>query len=159
MKKYASSLPIEDCTIGIVGLGLMGGAIAAALRNCGAAAKRQILACDTSEETLAQALAAGLIDEGFTENEGTQAAGETLGVSEMLRRCDLVFLCLNPSTLLRFMEKRMGDFREGALITDIAGRKAGSARLWKKRSGRIWILSPVTPWRGRKREVLPTRGS
>jgi prephenate dehydrogenase len=41
----------------------------------------------------------------------------------MLGRCDLVFLCLNPGTLLRFMKKQMAAFKSGALITDIAGIK------------------------------------
>jgi len=117
---------VEDCTIGIAGLGLMGGAFATALRNCGAAATEHLLACDTNEEVLAEALASGLIDEGFTQSQ------DSLGISLMLKRCDLVFLCLNPSTLLRFMEERMGDFREGALITDIAGSKGRICSVMEK---------------------------
>ncbi|GHT57836.1 prephenate dehydrogenase [Spirochaetia bacterium] len=110
--------PIEDCVVGIVGLGLMGGAIAMALRNCGALAKNsntaggdRLLACDADGETLKAALAAGVIDEGFPSPEN------------MLSRCDLVFLCLNPSTLLRFLDTWMPAFKPGALITDIAGIK------------------------------------
>ncbi|MCL2318704.1 MAG: prephenate dehydrogenase [Treponema sp.] len=112
--------PVEDCTIGIVGLGLMGGAVAMALRSSGAAQAGHLLACDSSDEILAQALSAGLIDEGFTESSG------------MLKRCDLVYLCLNPSTLLRFMETRMADFKEGALITDIAGTKGRICAVMEK---------------------------
>jgi len=125
----ASTRPVEECTIGIVGLGLMGGAVAIALRNCGAASAEHLLACDTSEETLARALSSGLIDEGFTVTQETHGISQphsfpkTLGVSQMLGRCDLVFICLNPSTLLRFMDSHMADFKEGALITDIAGTK------------------------------------
>ena len=104
--------PIETCTVGIVGLGLMGGAFAMALRNVMGRGGR-ILACDTDEPTLAAAKAAEDIDEGFTLPE------------EMLGRCDLVFLCINPSALLRFMERRMSAFTAGTLITDIAGVKAG----------------------------------
>jgi prephenate dehydrogenase len=106
--------PIEDCTVGIVGLGLMGGAVAMALRKEGIippAGAGRVLGCDLDGTTLAAARAAGLIDQGFT------------GPGAMLGRCDLVFLCLNPSTLLRFMAEHMGDFRPGALITDIAGIK------------------------------------
>ncbi|GHV57162.1 prephenate dehydrogenase [Spirochaetia bacterium] len=126
--------PIEDCVVGIVGLGLMGGAIAMALRNCGALAKNsntviggssitacgaassgagaaRLLACDTDSEPLKAALAEGVIDEGFPSPEN------------MLPRCDLVFLCLNPSTLLRFLDTWMPAFKPGALITDIAGIK------------------------------------
>jgi len=123
---------VEDCTIGIVGLGLMGGAIATALRNCGAAPAERLLAYDTNEETLAQALSAGLIDEGFTESDGKPDIAETQGISGMLKRCDLVFLCLNPSTLIRFMETRMGNFKEGALIVDIAGTKGRICSVMEK---------------------------
>ena len=117
---------IEDCVVGIAGLGLMGGAVAMALgrlKSGGApegtgggggerpAGPRRILACDVQDEAIRAALAAGVIDEGFS------------GPEDMLGRCDLVFLCLNPSTLLRFMERWMGLFKPGALITDIAGIK------------------------------------
>jgi prephenate dehydrogenase len=103
--------PVEECTIGIAGLGLMGGAIAMALKNCGAASAGRLLACDRDEETLGAALAQGVIDGGFSSPR------------EMLGRCEIVFLCLNPSTMLRFLDQWMGAFRSGALITDIAGIK------------------------------------
>jgi prephenate dehydrogenase len=86
----------------------MGGAIAMALRHLKPA---WLLACDIDSDTVAAALADGAIDEGFTN------------AVELLSRCDLVFLCLNPSTLLRFMDTNMGAFKSGALITDIAGVK------------------------------------
>jgi prephenate dehydrogenase len=83
-----------------------------ALRRSGAGTQGgEILACDTDGLTLAAALDRSLIDRGFSRAE------------EMLPRCDLVFLCLNPSTLLRFLENRMGAFKRGALLTDIAGIK------------------------------------
>jgi prephenate dehydrogenase len=104
--------PPEACTVGIVGLGLMGGALAMALRRTGLARGR-LLACDTDEGTLA--LGRELVDQGFSSP------------AEMLPRCDLVFLCLNPSTLLRFLETWMGAFKEGALLTDIAGIKGNIA--------------------------------
>lgn len=104
--------PIEKCTVGIVGLGLMGGAIALALRKEKIVGKTgRLLACDIDVETIGAALAEGVIDEGFTVPD------------TMLERCDVVFLCLNPSTLLRFMTQYMAAFRTGALITDIAGIK------------------------------------
>jgi prephenate dehydrogenase len=108
--------PPEQCTTGIAGLGLMGGALAMALRRMGA---RRLLACDISGETLDAAKQSGLIDEGWPIGEGG-ASPDT-----MLAQCDLVFLCLNPSTLIRFMEQWMGAFKSGAIITDIAGVKSG----------------------------------
>jgi prephenate dehydrogenase len=106
---------VEECVIGIAGLGLMGGAFALALRNCGAAAPGRLLACDTDEKVLQAALTENVIDEGFVSPE------------KMLPRCDLVFLCLNPSTLLAFWEAFSGIFKTGALITDIAGIKGNIA--------------------------------
>jgi prephenate dehydrogenase len=108
---------VEDLTIGIAGLGLMGGAFALALRECGAAGKDRLLGFDTDPKAAAFFLKEGVIGEGWHPGleEGLKAA--------MLRRCDLVFLCLNPSTLIRFLSLHMEDFKSGALITDIAGIK------------------------------------
>ncbi|MDR0630005.1 MAG: prephenate dehydrogenase [Treponema sp.] len=104
--------PLETSTVGIVGLGLMGGAIALALRSEGIIRTGgRILAYDRNHDTLALAQAEGVIDEGMYSPE------------VMLAQCDLVFLCLTPTTLLRFMESQMTAFRPGTLITDIAGIK------------------------------------
>jgi prephenate dehydrogenase len=95
-----------------VGLGLMGGAIALALRKEKIVWEQgRLLACDIDAGVIGAALGEGVIDEGFTVPE------------TMLGRCDVVFLCLNPSTLLRFMTQYMAAFRVGALLTDIAGIK------------------------------------
>ncbi|MDR3341480.1 MAG: prephenate dehydrogenase [Treponema sp.] len=102
--------PIETCTVGIVGLGLMGGAIARALGSI-IGERGRIVAHDLDGDTLARAQAEGVIDEGFTAPK------------PMLDRCDLVFLCINPATVLRFMETWMAAFPPGTLITDIAGIK------------------------------------
>ncbi|MDR0449968.1 MAG: prephenate dehydrogenase, partial [Treponema sp.] len=121
--RAAGLKPAEEATVGIVGLGLMGGAVAMALRRAGIAdpeAGGRLLACDTDSGTLSAALGRLVIDEGF------------LSPQEMLPRCDLVFLCLNPSSLLRFLEARMGDFKPGALITDIAGIKGKIAEAAEK---------------------------
>jgi prephenate dehydrogenase len=104
--------PVEECVIGVVGLGLMGGAVALALRKCGAAGAGRLLACDTDSSVLDAALGEGLIDEGFVTPE------------TLLERADFVYLCLNPSTLLAFMKTWMASFKRGALITDIAGVKS-----------------------------------
>ncbi|MDR2397957.1 MAG: prephenate dehydrogenase [Spirochaetaceae bacterium] len=107
---------LETYTVGFAGLGLMGGAIALALRSQGIIREEgRILAYDHYPDTLALALAEGAIDRGFDAPEA------------MLSQCDLVFLCLNPTTLLRFMENQMASFRRGTLITDIAGIKGSIA--------------------------------
>jgi prephenate dehydrogenase len=108
---------IENCVLGIVGLGLMGGAVAMAIRPL---KPRRILALDADPATLKAAKAEGVIDDGWVN---TDAGGAS--TAAMLGQCDLVFLCLNPAALLRFLEARMDAFRPGALITDIAGIKGG----------------------------------
>ena len=121
--------PIEECTVGIVGLGLMGGAIALALgKHCGVKAER-LLACDPDEAALAEALEQGLIGGAYTRaDQGFCPGPPPTEKPNMLGLCDLVFLCLNPSTLIRFLGQWMGAFKSGALITDIAGIKGNIAR-------------------------------
>jgi prephenate dehydrogenase len=115
--------PVEDCVVGIVGLGLMGGALALALRPL---KPRRLLALDRDRASIDAAKAEGVIDEGWVNDDTGDAAAAMLG------RCDLVFLCLNPKALIRFLDSRMGDFRSGALITDIAGIKNGVAAAAEK---------------------------
>jgi prephenate dehydrogenase len=100
--------PIEDCAVGIAGMGVMGGAVAMAL---GKLAPVRILACDPDSGAVGAALADGVIHEAFTDAKA------------MLCRCDLVYLCINPSALLEFMDAHMDHFKSGTLITDIAGVK------------------------------------
>jgi len=114
--------PLHECTIGIVGLGLMGGAIALALRNNCGVKQQRLLACDINCETLLDA-----------QNKNLIAAGWDTGkAGEMLEKCDLVFLCLNPSSIIRFLEKWEGSFKTGCLITDIAGTKGSIAAVAEK---------------------------
>jgi len=105
--------PIEECTIGIVGMGLMGGAIALALRNRCGVAQDNLLAYDIDNNALTLAKEVGLIAHNWT--------GNTAG--EMLARCDVVFLCLGPAALLKFVDEWEHSFKPGALVTDIAGVK------------------------------------
>jgi prephenate dehydrogenase len=103
---------LENCNFGFVGLGLMGGALAIALKKekiVGEGGK--ILAYDLDKNVLLEAKAQHIIDEGFND------------ASLMLQQCDVVFICLNPSAEIAFLAKHMNDFRAEALITDISGVK------------------------------------
>ena len=118
---------IIDCNVGIVGLGLMGGAIAKALRTqCGVTQKR-LFACDQDNDTLNAAQQAGLICKGFDVSHA-----DARGVGEMLALCDIVFLCLNPSSILRFLEQWKDSFKNNCVVTDIAGTKASIAAAAEK---------------------------
>lgn len=91
----------------------MGGAVAMALRR--AFTGVHVLACDIDENTLASAKADAVIDEGFVDAKA------------MLPQCGLVFLCLNPSVIPRFIVENMRAFAPSSLITDVAGVKTGVA--------------------------------
>jgi prephenate dehydrogenase len=110
--------PIEESTIGIVGMGLMGGAFAMALRNRCGVAQNNLLACDIDGNALTLAKEAGLISQG---------GGAPNAAGEMLARCDMVFLCLGPAALLKFLDEWEHSFKAGALVTDIAGVKGSIA--------------------------------
>ncbi|MDR3138364.1 MAG: prephenate dehydrogenase/arogenate dehydrogenase family protein [Treponema sp.] len=140
--------PIEDSTLGILGLGLMGGALAMALRNRTVLGPRgRLLAHDIDPGTLEAARAEGLIDGGFPSP------------GEMLGRCDVVFLCLNPSTLLRFMAEHMALFRPGALITDIAGIKGNIAAAMERDLREDLDFIPGHPMAGSEKGGFAQAGS
>jgi len=107
-------MPLEKRIVGIAGLGLMGGAIARAMGKLNPAL---ILAHDIDSAVLRSAEQGGVIAKGFEDPVS------------MLSRCDLVFLCLNPSTLIRFTEEHMTSFKEGAILTDVGGIKESIAAL------------------------------
>ena len=113
---------VEECNIGIVGLGLMGGAIAIALRNNCGVERSRLYACDIDSETLGAALQTGVIGQGW----------EAGRAGEMLPLCDVVFLSLNPSAIIRFLEQWADAFKTGSLITDIAGTKGSIAAAAEK---------------------------
>ncbi len=106
-------------TFGFIGLGLMGGSYAKAIRNCAIAANPfidggiKLYACDKDEKTLQMAKDDRIIDKGFLPNN----------VGEMLSLCDVVFLCLYPKLVLDFLIEHQNSFKPGAIVTDIAGTK------------------------------------
>lgn len=107
----------QNLTYGFVGLGLMGGSFARAIRekvlgrpnSCG-----RIFACDINAASLAQSASDGIIDSGFTLEEAPS----------MLAQCHLVFICLYPHATLQFMEKNRSHFKCNSIVTDISGVKA-----------------------------------
>lgn len=92
--------------ITIVGLGLIGGSLAKALRGFKNA---KICGCDTDPSVLERALGEGVIDEAA---QGEAACG-----------ADLVILCLYPSACVKFVSDNAAYFKNGAVVTDTAGIK------------------------------------
>jgi len=95
----------------------MGGAIAAALREKCGVTQQRLFACDRDNDSLNTAMQAGLTGKSF----------EASRAGEMLSLCDIVFLCLNPSSIPGFLEQWKDSFKRGCLITDIAGTKESIA--------------------------------
>lgn len=97
--------------IAIIGLGLMGGALAMGLRRQEPA---MIGAYDLDGEVLESALEKGVIDRG--ENDPA-------GAADLLGMADLVIFCLYPRQTVAFFDAHMADFKSGSVITDITGVK------------------------------------
>ncbi|MCI6257760.1 MAG: prephenate dehydrogenase [Spirochaetia bacterium] len=107
---------LENLTYGIVGLGIMGGSFAKSIREnilSQNGAKGRILACNRSTACLHQAVSEGVVDEIFTSDR----------VSELVCRCDVLFICLYPHATLEFLKNNREKFKSGAVITDISGVK------------------------------------
>jgi prephenate dehydrogenase len=109
---------LQTLVYGIIGLGLMGGSFAKAIRakllaSPGCAGK--ILALDSRKAALKAAVEEGLVEETF----GPESA------ALMLRRCDIVFICLYPAKTIEFLKTHRDDFKSGSLVSDISGVKAG----------------------------------
>ena len=102
---------------GIVGLGIMGGSFARAIQENILEVKEatgKIFACDRNEYSLKEALKYSVIDEGFSPEN----------VDEMLKKCDVVIICLYPALIVDFMKEHKTAFKKGSIVTDISGVKA-----------------------------------
>lgn len=97
--------------VAIIGLGMMGGAIADALRKQDF---EYIAAFDMNQEVLEEALKQGVIDFGTTDKDQ---------MKEILSSSDLVFLCLYPKAAISFVNEMMPYFKSGSILTDIIGIK------------------------------------
>lgn len=95
-------------TVLIVGLGLMGGSYAMALKRKGF----RVTAVTLDEESIDYALKKGLIDKGSTSPDPA-----------LLAEADLVVFALYPRVLVNWIEENQGGFKPGTLLTDVTGVK------------------------------------
>jgi len=101
-----------DCTdfnITIVGLGLIGGSFAMALRELN---PKNIWAIDIDEDALKVAEKMNIIDKGYTIPEIP------------LSNSDIVIIAVYPQKTIDFVISNMNLFKSGAVITDTAGIKS-----------------------------------
>lgn len=92
--------------VGVVGLGLIGGSFAKALKSLGDV---RVLGFDINETTTYQGLLTESIDAELT--------------SETLPECDVVLLALYPSAALDFVKRHEQSFKRGCVVADLCGVK------------------------------------
>ncbi len=93
----------------IVGLGLIGGSYAKALRKLGF----KISAITLNQEDIDYAIENGVIDEGFTEP-----------LPEVLEKAELIIFALYPKVFIEWIENYQQFLKPGALLTDVTGVKS-----------------------------------
>lgn len=103
-----SEIDFSDFTITIVGLGLIGGSFAIALRELN---PKKLLAIDIDEGVIKTAENMGIIDKGYIDPKIP------------LEKSDIVITCIYPNLTVKFINDNMDNFKSGAIITDTAGIK------------------------------------
>lgn len=99
---------MKQPTIAIVGLGLIGGSLAAALMDF---EESHIIGVVRRQETADYALAHGYVHEA------------TLDAAAAIKRADVTILCAPPAGILSFLSQYHDQFRPGSLVTDVCGIK------------------------------------
>ena len=100
---------MKSKTIGFIGLGLIGGSIAKAIRAYHP--EIRMMAYMRSQDTLKLAVEEGIIDTACTEVGADFAA------------CDLIFLCAPVSTNARYLEQLKPILPKTCLLTDVGSTK------------------------------------
>ncbi len=100
---------MEKKTLVIVGLGLIGGSLAIALKGF---EDYEIVGVDVSQPTLRYASEHGVGDR------------VTEGAADVLPQADVVVLALHPQGILDFLAEHRAHFKRGALVWDVCGVKS-----------------------------------
>ena len=108
MTKNYQEKSLRELTFAIVGLGLIGGSYAKALRNLKV---RKILGMDISHGIARACLNANMIDE-VVEADGSN-----------LKEADVIICSVYPEAVVGFVRQNVQNFAEGMLLTDATGVK------------------------------------
>jgi len=98
-------------TIGIVGLGLIGGSMARAIK---ANTENTVLGLDIREDVQKSAAGQNAIDGVLAEDD--------------LHKCDMVIIALYPGDTIAFVKRNVKNFKKGAVVIDCAGVKTNICR-------------------------------
>lgn len=93
-------------TVGIIGLGLIGGSLAKAYKSSGEAV---VLGYDLDTSTKDFALMSGVLDDTLTR--------------EKMAACDLILFAIPPRAVVRFIREHADDFGPRPMLIDCAGTK------------------------------------
>ncbi len=132
--RHAPAGNFEDVAVSVIGLGLMGGSVAKAMRRAGV----PVTAWDRDEAVLTMALAEGAITRAAASGEDAVAGA------------DLTVLCLYPGDTLDFLRGHAGSFAPGSVVTDICGVKQPVAQGALNITGSFEFV-PGHPMAGRER--------
>ncbi|MBB3188971.1 bifunctional prephenate dehydrogenase/3-phosphoshikimate 1-carboxyvinyltransferase [Halomonas cerina] len=120
---------IEESRILIVGLGLIGGSLAAALRRSGFAGEgREIVACDPDAGEIERGIAMGLIERGGTR------------LAPLVEGCSLIVLAVPVLAMRGVMDELAGWLERaapGVVITDVGSTKATLREAARSAFGRM----------------------
>ncbi|MFN2328119.1 MAG: prephenate dehydrogenase/arogenate dehydrogenase family protein [Chromatocurvus sp.] len=109
-------------TVAIIGLGLIGGSLAMALRD--AAVVHELLACDSQADAIAEGIARGVVDRALDSPR------------EALAQADIVVLCVPTvaaADLLADLSREAARIGSSTIITDVASVKGGlEARMFEQ---------------------------
>ena len=110
-------------TIGFVGLGLIGGSIAKALKRVHP--EKTVVAYNRNGAVLDLAAEDGIVDIAVKDETGGLKTDEILAP---FSECDLIFLCVPVVTALDFMDRLKSIMKPGAILTDVGSVKGGIDR-------------------------------
>ncbi len=103
----------SDFKVAVIGLGLIGGSLAYALRGF---RRARIAGCDIDPKTRAAALKNKAVSEVY-DNAGDAIEG-----------ADLVVFCTYPDSIGGLIDLNRGRFKKGAVVSDVCGVKSGVSR-------------------------------
>ena len=98
-------------TVGIVGLGLIGGSMAKSIK---ARTAHTVFGCDLDQETMMMARMCGAIDAPLT--------------AENLKECDLVLVAVRPAAAVKWVKEHAEGIRRNAILVDLCGVKRAVVR-------------------------------
>ena len=98
-------------TVGIVGLGLIGGSMAKSIK---ARTAHTVFGCDLDQETMMMARMCGAIDAPLT--------------AKNLKECDLVLVAIRPAAAVKWVKEHAEGIRRDTILVDLCGVKRAVVR-------------------------------